>query len=135
MEDLTFTSPNSMVGSPGEGLSPAASDNLPPPTSAHASASAIPIKKERERPAVVGGSLGAPASAPQNHFDMREHEGEFAYVQRRVRKTSVDERRVSFPFPSATTIIDGDSKLTPVFNSHRNEGQSSRPSFTPLLAS
>jgi GATA-binding protein len=104
MEDLTFTSPNSMVGSPGEGLSPAASDNLPSSTSAHASASAIPIKKERERPAVVGGggSHGAPASAPQNHFDMREHEGEFAYVQRRVRKTSVDERRVSFPSPSAT---------------------------------
>ena len=40
-------------------------------------------------------ALGAPASAPQNHFELRDHEGEFSYVQRRVRKTSVDERRVS----------------------------------------
>lgn len=35
----------------------------------------------------------APSSAPQNHFNITH--GEFGYVQRRVRKTSVDERRVS----------------------------------------
>jgi len=94
MDDLTFTSPSSMVGSPGEssgiGHSPA-SDNHP--TSAHASASAIPIKKERSSSLMMG-SHGTPASAPQNHFEPREQEGEFGYVQRRVRKTSVDERRV-----------------------------------------
>jgi GATA-binding protein len=109
MEDLTFTSPSSMVGSPGEssglGHSPASDHHLS--TSVHTSASAIPIKKERERPGILGGSHGAPASAPQGHFDMREHEGEFGYVQRRVRKTSVDERRVSFLFcPAAATSVE-----------------------------
>ncbi|KAI5804914.1 major nitrogen regulator element [Geopyxis carbonaria] len=94
MDDLTFTSPSSMVGSPGEqsssGMahSPSSSDNLP--TSAHASAPAIPIKQQRDKAAAMN-SQGAPSSAPQNHFDISH--GEFGYVQRRVRKTSVDERR------------------------------------------
>jgi len=110
MDDLTFTSPSSMVGSPGEssgiGHSPA-SDNHP--TSSHASASAIPIKKERGNSLIMD-SHGAPASAPQNHLDPREHEGEFGYVQRRIRKTSVDERRVGISpphrFASVVSFID-----------------------------
>lgn len=116
MDDLTFTSPSSMVGSPGEssglGHSPA-SDNHP--TSSHASASAIPIKKERGGSLIMG-SHGAPASAPQNHFDLREHEGEFGYVQRRIRKTSVDERRVGIfsLFPPSTS-----SFLRPAEGLHR----------------
>ncbi|KAF8540190.1 hypothetical protein BDD12DRAFT_880848 [Trichophaea hybrida] len=97
MDDLTFTSPSSIVGSPGDssgvgGQSPVSDNNIPP-TSTHVSASAIPIKKEKDSKAVMMNANGAPASAPQNNFDIRDHEGEFAYVQRRVRKTSVDERR------------------------------------------
>ncbi|PUU77539.1 major nitrogen regulator element [Tuber borchii] len=93
MEDLTFTSPSSMVGSPG-GVSSCgiahspSSDNLL--TSSHATASAIPIKGSREKEPMINTHL-PPASAPQRHFDTNR--GEFDYVQRRVRKTSVDERR------------------------------------------
>lgn len=94
MEDLTFTSSSSMVGSPcdSNGIAPSpASDN--PSTSTHASAAAIPIKREREKAVALMNAHGAPSSAPQHHFDLGKNEGEFAYVQRRVRKTSVDERR------------------------------------------
>ncbi|KAG0642422.1 hypothetical protein HOY80DRAFT_1007965 [Tuber brumale] len=93
MEDLTFTSPSSMVGSPG-GVSSCgiahspSSDNLL--TSSHATASAIPIKGNREKELMINAHL-PPASAPQRHFDTSR--GEFDYVQRRIRKTSVDERR------------------------------------------
>lgn len=94
MDDLTFTSPSSMVGSPS-GLSSCgiahspSSENLN--TSSHATASAIPIKKtSREKELMLGSHL-PPASAPQPQF-----EGGFDYVQRRIRKTSVDERRVGF---------------------------------------
>jgi GATA-binding protein len=92
MDDLTFTSPNSTLGSPGDssglGHSPASDLHN---TSTHAPARAIPIKQERDSSTSIN---GAPSSAPQNHFEMRVQEGEFGYVQRRVRKTSVDERRV-----------------------------------------
>ncbi|CCX33754.1 Similar to Nitrogen regulatory protein areA; acc. no. P17429 [Pyronema omphalodes CBS 100304] len=91
MDDLTFTSPNSTFGSPGDtsglGHSPASDLHN---TSTHAPARAIPIKQERDNSTSIN---GAPSSAPQNHFEMRVQEGEFGYVQRRVRKTSVDERR------------------------------------------
>lgn len=97
MDDLTFTSPSSMVGSPS-GLSSCgiahspSSENLN--TSSHATASAIPIKKtSREKELMLGSHL-PPASAPQPQFEGGL--GEFDYVQRRIRKTSVDERRVSF---------------------------------------
>lgn len=97
MDDLTFTSPSSMVGSPS-GLSSCgiahspSSENLN--TSSHATASAIPIKKtSREKELMLGLHL-PPASAPQTQFEGGL--GEFDYVQRRIRKTSVDERRVSF---------------------------------------
>lgn len=98
MDDLTFTSPSSMVGSPS-GLSSCgiahspSSENLN--TSLHATASAIPIKKtSREKELMLGSHL-PPASAPQPQFEGGPG-GEFDYVQRRIRKTSVDERRVSF---------------------------------------
>lgn len=90
MDDLTFTSPSpGAQSSSGMAQSPG-SDNLP--TSSHASAPAIAIK-QRDKAAMA--NIGAPSSAPQNHFDLN-YGGEFGYVQRRVRKTSVDERRVSF---------------------------------------
>jgi GATA-binding protein len=130
MDDLTFTSPSSIVGSPGDssgvGHSPANDNNNNIPTSRHASASAIPIKKEKDK-AIMMNINGTPASAPQNHFDMREHEGEFAYVQRRMRKTSVDERRVSFFFP-----VHSLSYWRICFNirgSHPSEGPNSRRWF------
>ena len=134
MDDLTFTSPPSMVGTPGDssglGHSPA-SDNLP--TSAHTSASAIPIKKEKGRMSMMAVAHGAPASAPQNHFDMREHEGEFAYVQRRIRKTSVDERRVSGE--PHHRPLEFEARVADSPRSRRNEEPSSLLSSTPLRAS
>ena len=107
MDDITFASPSSIVGSPEDSTvlekSPS-TDNLP--TSAHASASAIPIKKEKDRSTTAMSASGAPASAPQNHFELAEHEGEFSYVKRCVRKTSVDERRVSFLVsPAALRVV------------------------------
>ncbi|KAH8153534.1 uncharacterized protein LAJ45_02347 [Morchella importuna] len=95
MDDLTFTSPSSMVGSPsgfsscGVAHSPS-SENLNPNTSSHAIASAIPIKKSsREKELMISSHL-PPASAPQH---LENNHDEFDYVQRRIRKTSVDERR------------------------------------------
>lgn len=106
MDDLTFTSPSpGAQSSSGMAQSPG-SDNLP--TSSHASAPAIAIK-QRDKAAMA--NIGAPSSAPQNHFDLN-YGGEFGYVQRRVRKTSVDERRVSsFVFiPSLiSALISGGS--------------------------
>lgn len=101
IDDLTFTNPSSMVGSPGgqssNGIAHSPASDNHQPTSAHASAPAIPIKQQRDRAAMMNSSHGAaPSSAPQNHFNLNH--GEFGYVQRRVRKTSVDERRVSFYF-------------------------------------
>ncbi|TGZ82428.1 hypothetical protein EX30DRAFT_305150 [Ascodesmis nigricans] len=94
MDDLTFTSPSSMVDSPGELFSVGmdqspGSDNLH--NFGHATASAIPIKQS-QRDKSLSSSIGAPSSAPQNHFEVN-YGGEFGYVQRRIRKTSVDERR------------------------------------------
>lgn len=47
-------------------------------------ASAIPIKMRKEP---------VPAFAPQS-VPVTQHQDEFSYVQRHVRKTSIDERRV-----------------------------------------
>ena len=57
-------------------------------------ASAIPIKMRKETPQFV-----VPQSVPAGHHNLRHDE--FNYVQRHVRKTSIDERRVS-----ATWIAD-----------------------------
>lgn len=62
-------------------------------TSANAVASAIPIKARKDQQPPSHGHL-VPASLPQPPQDLRRN-GEFSYVQRRVRKTSVDERKVS----------------------------------------
>ncbi|KAL1960478.1 hypothetical protein VTO42DRAFT_7777 [Malbranchea cinnamomea] len=59
--------------------------------SSHAVASAIPIKSRKEQPDVHSDVL--PASFPHPPQDERRN-SEFGYVQRRVRKTSVDERNV-----------------------------------------
>lgn len=57
--------------------------------SSHAVASAIPIKMRKE-----SAQFAIPQSVPVPHHNPRTNE-EFNYVQRHVRKTSIDERRVS----------------------------------------
>lgn len=60
--------------------------------SSNAVASAIPIKMRKESSQFV-----IPQSVPVLHHNPRSNE-EFNYVQRHVRKTSIDERRVSCCF-------------------------------------
>lgn len=81
----------SSVGSPaGISDSPPASDRAP--TSTNAVASAIPIKMRKEAQTPSHHNL-PPASVPHPLHQRRNNE--FEYVQKHVRKTSVDERRVS----------------------------------------
>ena len=91
LDDMSFSS--SMVGSPS-GLSSAIShspnsEHLP--TSSHAVASAIPIKTSREHGIVMNPLHSAPIAQDPYY-------GEFNYVQRRVRKSSMDleGRRVCY---------------------------------------
>ncbi|KZF20877.1 hypothetical protein L228DRAFT_240606 [Xylona heveae TC161] len=82
----------SSVGSPA-GLTPS-----PPPelaSSSNAIASAIPIKarKESQEQQAAAAAQLPPASAPVPPHHFHKNEGEFGYVQRSVRKTSIDERR------------------------------------------
>lgn len=60
-------------------------------------ASAIPIKMRKESTQ----QFSAPQSVPVPHHAPRSNE-EFNYVQRHVRKTSIDERRVSFSISPAS---------------------------------
>jgi GATA-binding protein len=60
--------------------------------SCNAVASAIPIKMRKEASQFV-----VPQSVPVPHHNPRTNE-EFNYIQRHVRKTSIDERRVSYFF-------------------------------------
>lgn len=81
----------SSIGSPsGIPASPSADRTS---TSGNAVASAIPIKGRKDQATASHGHL-VPASLPHPPQDQRKN-GEFSYVQRRVRKTSVDERKVS----------------------------------------
>jgi len=57
--------------------------------SSHTVASAIPIKMRKD-----SSQFAIPQSVPVTHPNLRNQE-EFNYVQRRVRKTSIDERPVS----------------------------------------
>lgn len=59
--------------------------------SSNAVASAIPIKMRKE-----SAQFAIPQSVPVPHLNPRSTE-EFNYVQRHVRKTSIDERRVRHP--------------------------------------
>ncbi|KAL1965229.1 hypothetical protein VTN77DRAFT_5983 [Rasamsonia byssochlamydoides] len=94
----------SSIGSPaGVPTSPAADKSSAEKTSAEqtsaektsssstAVASAIPIKGRKDQQPSSHGNL-VPASLPYPPQDQRRNE-EFGYVQRRVRKTSVDERK------------------------------------------
>ncbi|KAJ9212692.1 transcriptional regulator family: GATA type zinc finger [Paecilomyces variotii] len=79
----------SSIGSPsGIPASPSADKGS---TSDNAVASAIPIKGRKDQATASHGPL-VPASLPHPPQDQRKN-GEFSYVQRRIRKTSVDERK------------------------------------------
>ena len=85
-----FIQPSS-VGSPA-GLPPSPSNETR--ASSTAIAPAIPIRKANQHhdQDLSLAHASAPPVPPQLH---RDREDEFSYVQRRVRKTSIDERRVS----------------------------------------
>ena len=75
----------------GLGMSPSPElSKREPEKSSNAVASAIPIKMRKE-----SSQFSIPQSVPVPHHNPRSNE-EFNYVQRHVRKTSIDERRVSY---------------------------------------
>lgn len=83
----------SSIGSPaGIETLPATSDHNLAPQSHTVAHSGIPIKARKDQ-SVSHGPL-VPASLPHPSQELRRND-EFGYVQRRVRKTSVDERKVS----------------------------------------
>jgi GATA-binding protein len=59
------------------------------PKAPNAVASAIPIKMRKE-----SAPISIPQSVPAQQHGIRNYD-EFGYVQRHIRKTSIDERRVS----------------------------------------
>jgi GATA-binding protein, other eukaryote len=59
------------------------------PKASNAVASAIPIKMRKE-----SAPISIPQSVPAQQQSVRNHD-EFSYIQRHIRKTSIDERRVS----------------------------------------
>lgn len=106
LDDVNFPS---SISSPGGvvdagvgigGVSPSFSTSVSPvaaeqeiTASSNAVASAIPIKLRRE--VEIQGTSPFPAISAPIPPQHGEQGGEFAYVQRHVRKTSIDERRVS----------------------------------------
>lgn len=105
-----FLVPTSMASPAGLSPSPSGEKML---DSARPATSALPIRRHQQ---LQEGDLHlSRASAPNNPLAVRQNP-EFAYVQRHVRKTSIDERRVSaqavipasaaiYPFET-TTLID-----------------------------
>jgi len=68
-------------------------------------ASAIPMKKQNE---LRGQTYPFGASAPGPQAPIQQGAGEFGYVQRHVRKTSIDERRVRTQLSSAFKLYRTD---------------------------
>lgn len=117
LDDLIFPA---SIGSPGgvvdgaivgaDGISPSLSTSVSPAAgeqeitaSSNAVASAIPIKLRRE--AEGQGAAPFPAASAPIPPPYVEQVGEFAYVQRHVRKTSIDERRVSAEVDGSSIYI------------------------------
>ena len=109
LDDFIFPS---NIASPA-GLSPSpARETLP--SSSNATASAIPIKKQRE---LQNQELHlSRASAPSVPPTENRGRNEFGYVQKHIRKTSIDERRVS----NATRL---ERMLSLTCYSRRSDGQ------------
>ena len=87
-----FLVPNS-IASPA-GFTPPVTDSAATTAAAHKT-SALPIKTKKDAQQSTSSTL-TPGSVPQPSVQSGRR-GEFDYVSRRVRKTSVDERRVSAP--------------------------------------
>ncbi|KAF8864692.1 hypothetical protein BDZ45DRAFT_19746 [Acephala macrosclerotiorum] len=86
LDDFIF--PESISTPEGLGMSPSPEmTKKEPEKSSNAVASAIPIKMRKEK-----SQFAVPQSVPVPHHNPRSNE-EFNYVQRHVRKTSIDERR------------------------------------------
>ncbi|KMQ43893.1 hypothetical protein HL42_5409 [Trichophyton rubrum] len=92
----SFVAPSSSISSP-TGFSPLMSED---PSSQHAVASAIPIRNAKEEQEDSPMGIVMPASFP-HHPHVGTQTSEFGYVQRRVRKTSVDERITDIMIPQA----------------------------------
>lgn len=86
-----FIVPSSIASPSGISISPTSSDLQP--TASTATASAIPIRKQQQLQEQDTSS--ARASAPSVPPTIKLGGNDFDYVQRHVRKTSIDERRVS----------------------------------------
>jgi GATA-binding protein len=82
------------IGTPA-GISPTPSSTMPELESATATAPGMPINR-RQQQLQDEGLNSARASAPSGApFEQGRTHNEFGYVPRHVRKTSIDERRVS----------------------------------------
>ncbi|OXV06795.1 hypothetical protein Egran_05438, partial [Elaphomyces granulatus] len=104
----------SSIGSPA-GIPTSPADRAS--TSVNAVATAIPIKTRKEQHTSSHGNLVVPASLPYPSQDQRRND-EFGYVPRRVRKTSVDERKTrkrpaefSPMVPPATLMIPNEPDM------------------------
>ncbi|KAF2116550.1 hypothetical protein BDV96DRAFT_644979 [Lophiotrema nucula] len=122
----------SSVGSPA-GLSPSPSNEMRPPS--NATAPAIPIRKPNQSHDL--NSHLARASAPSVPPPVvREHD--FGYVQRHVRKTSIDERRppkrradCSPQVPAVNSImIPSDPEAEAALNQYSLDQQMQPPTFS-----
>jgi len=89
IDDYIFPENISTPAGLGMSPSPELSKKEMAEKSSHAVATAIPIKTRKE-----SSQFAIPQSVPVAHQNLRNYE-EFNYVQRHVRKTSIDERRVS----------------------------------------
>lgn len=87
IDDFIFA--DSISTPAGLGTSPSPELMMKDEKTSNAVASAIPIKMRKE-----SAQFAVPQSVPAPHHNPRGNE-EFNYVQRHVRKTSIDERRVS----------------------------------------
>ena len=88
LDDFIFADNISTPAGLGNSPSPELSKKELEKTS-NAVASAIPIKMRKE-----SSQFAVPQSVPVPHHNPRSND-EFNYVQRHIRKTSIDERRVS----------------------------------------
>jgi GATA-binding protein, other eukaryote len=90
IDDFIFSDNISTPAGLGMSPSPELAKKETMEKSSNAVASAIPIKMRKE-----SAQFAIPQSVPVPHHNPRNNE-EFNYVQRHVRKTSIDERRVSY---------------------------------------
>jgi GATA-binding protein len=109
------------IGTPA-GISPTPSSTMPEIESATATAPGIPINRRQQQLQEESMDL-ARASAPSGGpFEQGRTHNEFGYVPRHVRKTSIDERRVS-----SELLTTKELQLTSC--SHLSDVQKPRPKY------